>query len=289
MPAFKNIAGQRFGRLTATRRVGTNEHRQSMWLFGCACGNEITAVMSHAISGHTQSCGCLHLETLLQPAVRHGQSRVKRRSREYEAWAHMLRRCRNENDPGYKNYGGRGITVCERWNTFENFLADIGPKPSPRHTLDRIDNNGNYELGNCRGATRIEQANNKRNNHFITIRGRTLSIAEWARELDFLYKELCALVDYGEKLIAKMAAPARREGVRDRIRAAIGRFPMIELNALCSQSFGAADIRQRHRGHLPARRRHHAGDVHQQIPGPPSESGRAGQLDLARARLVSLW
>jgi hypothetical protein len=203
MPAFKDITGQRFSRLTAIRRVAKNQHRKSMWLFRCDCGNETVVMISHAISGHTQSCGCLHLEALLKRAVTHGQGGVNRRSREYESWAHMLQRCRNKNDPGYKNYGGRGIAVCERWNEFESFLADMGPKPSSKHQLDRIDNDEDYKPENCRWATRIEQANNKRTNHFITMAGRTLSLADWSRQLDFPYKELCALVDYGEKLFAK--------------------------------------------------------------------------------------
>jgi hypothetical protein len=217
MPAFKDISGRRFGRLTAIRRVAKNQHRKSMWLFKCECGNEAVISISHAMNGHTQSCGCLHLEVLLQRSVTHGQARVKRRSGEYGVWSGIRARCRNKNDLGYKNYGGRGVKVCERWNNFENFLADMGPRPSPKHQIERIDNDGDYEPGNCRWATRIEQANNRRNNHFITMGGRTLSIADWARKIDFPYKELRALVDYGEKLLAKnertALTAARRSGV----------------------------------------------------------------------------
>jgi hypothetical protein len=105
-----------------------------------------------------------------------------RHIREHDAWRGMLARCRNPRHPSYKNYGGRGITACERWNSFENFLDDMGKRPSPKHSLDRIDNNGNYEPGNCRWATRREQANNTRMNRFVTFDGRTMTLAQWARE-----------------------------------------------------------------------------------------------------------
>jgi hypothetical protein len=159
----------------------------------------------------------LKLEKLSQFSVVHGNSRHGKESREYRTWRHIRSRCRNKNNPAYKDYGGRGISVCDRWNSFANFLADMGPKPSPKHQIERIDNDGDYEPSNCRWATPIEQSNNRRTNHFITIRGRTLSIADWAREIDFPYKELRALVDYGEKLLAKnertALTAARRSGV----------------------------------------------------------------------------
>jgi hypothetical protein len=101
---------------------------------------------------------------------------------EYSSWHNMLDRCNNPNNKRYKDWGGRGITVCERWNVFENFLADMGLKPSPEHEIDRIDNDGNYEPGNCRWAPLLVQANNRRDNHPFTINGRTQTIAQWARE-----------------------------------------------------------------------------------------------------------
>jgi hypothetical protein len=122
----------------------------------------------------------------------------------------MRERCLNPNNIRYDRYGGRGITICARWyygeaglSGFACFCADMGPKQSPRHTLDRIDNDGNYEPGNCRWATPREQANNSRRNHFITMAGRTLSLADWSRQLNFPYNELRALVVYGKKLFAR--------------------------------------------------------------------------------------
>ena len=103
---------------------------------------------------------------------------------EHHAWHRMLHRCYCQTNPAWKHYGGRGITVCQRWrDSFENFLADMGPKPSPKHSIDRIDNNGNYEPGNCRWATQTEQSRNTRRNVYVTWNNRTMTCAEWAEVL----------------------------------------------------------------------------------------------------------
>jgi hypothetical protein len=107
------------------------------------------------------------------------------RTREYRAWAGMIQRCTNERLPKFPRYGGRGIRVCERWRfSFTDFLADMGPRPSPKHSLDRIDVNGHYEPGNCRWATAQEQQWNRENNHNVTIAGTTLPVTEWSRRLN---------------------------------------------------------------------------------------------------------
>jgi hypothetical protein len=113
------------------------------------------------------------------PEIKHG----KRKSKEYTAWDHMKRRCMNSSHPKYKNYGGRGITVCEAWLDFINFYRDMGDCPSPKHSLDRINNNGNYEPENCRWATFQQQQNNRRDNIIISFAGRTMTISEWSRFL----------------------------------------------------------------------------------------------------------
>lgn len=114
------------------------------------------------------------------PAFRHGHSTRSNQSAEYRTWANMLLRCRNPGASNYAYYGGRGIRVCERWLTFENFFADVGPRPSAKHTLDRINSEGHYEPGNVRWATMKEQGRNTRRNHLITFGGETLCAAEWA-------------------------------------------------------------------------------------------------------------
>jgi hypothetical protein len=195
MPALRDITGQKFGRLTAIRCTGKNERGQHTWLFQCDCGAQLVIVLSDATSSNTQSCGCLAREAKKQRFVTHGHSRRGAMSGEYRAWSAMHRRCRN---PRRKNYHGRGITVCERWQRFENFLADMGPKPSPKHQTDRFPNKGgHYEPGNVRWATPIEQANNTRVNHLLTIDGQTLTTSEWARETNIAPKTLRARVKYG--------------------------------------------------------------------------------------------
>lgn len=142
--------GQRYGRLTAIEFSGRERHGWAVWRFRCDCGKELTALAANARYGTTKSCGCLR--------IKHGMNGTK----EYHSWIGMLSRCRDPNNAGYKDYGGRGITVCDRWTKFENFFADMGLKPSPSHSIDRIDNNGNYEPSNCKWSTPEEQSNNQR-------------------------------------------------------------------------------------------------------------------------------
>jgi hypothetical protein len=116
---------------------------------------------------------------------------------EYRTWRHILIRCENENAKCYYRYGGRGIKVCERWHRFESFLEDMGMKPSALHSIDRIDPNGHYEPGNCRWATTVEQARNKRNNRLVEIDGETLTVAEWGERSGVNMKVICSRLDKG--------------------------------------------------------------------------------------------
>lgn len=177
---FKDITGQVFGRLTvlAPRKVG----RKYRWLCRCECGNETIVQRGALLGGTTASCGCLATEMLIARSSTHCMTRTP----EHRTWAGMKSRCYNQHTHSFSDYGGRGITVCNRWReSFEAFYADMGPRPSPRHSLDRIDNDGNYEPGNCRWATRSEQQTNKRNNHRLELNGECLTIADWSRKLGF--------------------------------------------------------------------------------------------------------
>lgn len=182
---FIDLSGQRFGRLTVFNPIRGG--REVKWDCLCDCGNT-AVVLGHCLrSGDTASCGCIRRETTAARGhnhLRHGAARLGKRTPGYGVWTRLRNRCTNPNHQDWENYGGRGITVCTRWDTFENFLADMGSRPSPKHSIERREVDGNYEPSNCEWATLVTQANNKRRNHKLTFAGKTLSISQWARELE---------------------------------------------------------------------------------------------------------
>ena len=167
-PRRTDLTGQRFSRWLVIRFSHIEQPRRAAhWLCQCDCGTKRIVRAQQLISGQSKSCGCLKVEIFVANTTKHGHSSSifpKGRSSEYLAWQSMKDRCTNPNNKQFKDYGGRGIKVCKRWhNSFEAFLADMGMKPSPEHSLDRYPNNdGNYEPKNCRWATWKQQASNKR-------------------------------------------------------------------------------------------------------------------------------
>ena len=173
-----DLTGQRFGRLVAEEVVG-RRHRERLWRCRCDCGSEKTVVAGGLRSGRTQSCGCMSAELASNRLITHGMNRTPL----YRRWCLMISRVANPNIRQWADYGGRGITVCDRWREFENFAKDMGSTFSPELQLDRIDNDGPYSPENCRWATRTEQARNKRNNRRIEVNGVTLTLVEWSERL----------------------------------------------------------------------------------------------------------
>lgn len=158
----EDLLNRRYGKLTVIRYAGMSPAYRRMWECKCDCGGRSITRGDRLRSGTTKSCGCLSLETTLARITKHGLSGTP----EYHAWASMVNRCTNKKDPAYGYYGGRGVTVCERWMVFENFLADMGKRPSSSHSLDRIDNDllvNSYSKKNCRWTTRgVQQRNTRR-------------------------------------------------------------------------------------------------------------------------------
>lgn len=151
-----------------------------MVLAKCACGTTKLVNRSHLLAGRSKSCGCYNLEVLRARVTRHGHSVNGKSTTTFNIWMGMFARCHSPTSPAYKRYGGRGIKVCRRWNKFENFLSDMGERPSRAHSLDRINNDGGYSPSNCRWATRAQQNRNRSNNQWLTIDGKTAIITDWA-------------------------------------------------------------------------------------------------------------
>lgn len=160
---IQDLTEKRFGRLIVLSREPNNDHRQSMWKCLCSCGRQITIRRDGLVVAKTQSCGCLQKESV----TTHGLSD----SSIYHRWTLIKDRCLNPNNADYKRYGGRGIGLCERWVVFENFFADMGYPPSREYTIDRIDNNGNYEKANCRWIKQITNSRNTRQAKYWFIHG----------------------------------------------------------------------------------------------------------------------
>lgn len=179
-----------FDRWTVIRRAENRWGRVPYWLCRCACGVEKEVHGQRLQEGGSTSCGCSRIGN--GNRRKHGFTRT----RIYKIWSNMLERCHNPKRHVFPYYGGRGIKVCDRWMSFENFLADMGHEPEG-YTLDRIDTNGNYEPDNCRWASRKEQARNTRRNNVISFNGKSLSLSEWEEELGISQKVLCSRLRSG--------------------------------------------------------------------------------------------
>lgn len=183
---YADLIGKTRNRLTIKYFAYKSDgHKTLMAVCLCECGNWTVTSLCAIRRSNTKSCGCLWLEKLRTNRRTHGMTR----SREFNIWNGMLQRCNNDRNPGYRYYGGRGVTVCRRWQKFENFIADMGLCP-PKLTLERRDNSGPYSPANCYWATRVEQQRNRRNTLRFTFNGKTKTLMEWSIAVGIRYKTL---------------------------------------------------------------------------------------------------
>lgn len=198
MTKLIDLTGLRFSRIVVLRLGERTKGGQTTWVCMCDCGVEFSAQASNIKNGKTRSCGCLRKEQLSEFNTLYKTKHKKCKTTEYRIWSGIHTRCLNKLDNGYKEYGGRGISICDRWRVFENFLLDMGERPSPNHSIDRIDVNGNYEPSNCRWATFFEQCNNKRDTVFIEYEGEKRTIAEWSKIKGLSYRIIWTRLRYGK-------------------------------------------------------------------------------------------
>lgn len=172
-----NLTGHVYHRLTVIDRAGS-KNGNATWLCQCSCGNKCIVRGDHLRAGLSRSCGCLRIEE----NTTHGATHRRGRTPTYRTWLGMRQRCQCTGDNGFSGYGAAGITVCERWQSFANFLADMGERPDGA-SIERIDNGQGYHPGNCRWASPREQMRNTRRTRVLTWRGRSLCLTDWAAHL----------------------------------------------------------------------------------------------------------
>lgn len=202
-----DLRGRKFGRLTAVQ-FAYKRNKNYFYKCVCECGKECIKSRDYLLyesSSVHKSCGCWRKEQQARTTRNTHKMHTLEHRPEYITWKAMKQRCYDVNCKAYFNYGGRGIKVCDRWlNSFENFLADMGEKPSPAHSLDRIDTNGDYCPENCRWATREEQANNKRSSIMIEYNGKTQTFAQWSKELNIPYYSALGLYKNTKRTFAEI-------------------------------------------------------------------------------------
>jgi len=183
-----DLTGNRYGKLMVLAHTGKDDNRVHFWECLCDCGETHKASGNNLKAGHVTSCGCNMSGNTWN--IKHGFSGTTT----FNVWSSMKARCSNENHDSYHRYGGRGIEVCDRWLSFENFLADMGERPKWM-SIERLDNDGNYDLSNCKWATFVEQCRNKSTNRWITFNGKTMILTDWAKEKGIKLQTLVRRLD----------------------------------------------------------------------------------------------
>jgi len=216
---FKDLTGKTFGRLKVVKYIGrcyATPSFRNYWSMNCSCGaKDVSVTTGDLTNGCTRSCGCLSNEMRAERCFVHGHSTAGSPTPTYTTWLSMKKRCHDKKGSSYKNYGGRGITICKHWGQFKNFLDDMGERPSNK-TLDRIDNNGNYEKSNCRWATAKEQGRNSRRNRIVSFNGRDLPIAAWAEEYGIKSSTFHSRLSSKWSVKKALTTPVRKHTVKNR-------------------------------------------------------------------------
>lgn len=206
-PLFVDLTGKRFGSVTVTAYAGKSG-RNSSWFYRCDCGSEGQTKSTNL--KRQKSCGCEHRSSLSDRQTSHGATRGKQVSPEFRSWESMIRRCCDPRVAHYPRYGGRGISVCEKWREgFANFYADMGRRPSPKHSLDRIDNDGNYEPGNCRWATWSEQRRNRPDCHWVDWDGEVITLQDACDRVGLIDVTVHGRLRRGWSLQRALSTPTR--------------------------------------------------------------------------------
>lgn len=206
MPAVKDITGKKFGHWTVIQRAQNDKSGNRRWLCRCSCGTEKIVYGGHLAAGRSQSCGCIRDADTGRRGMVHGMAG----SRTYRIWSGMKYRCQNPKCPAFANYGGRGITVCDEWQHFEKFLADMGVAPKNK-TLDRIDNNDGYYKENCRWASRKRQNNNRRDNRILTLGDVSLNMTQWSEKTGIAEGTIRKRLKLGWSVDSALTIPSRKK------------------------------------------------------------------------------
>lgn len=200
------MAGKTFGRWSVLpNAIPVIKNHFTYWGCVCACGKKKMVLGTTLRNGRSKSCCCLRGEH----QRKHGCAIREKKHPEYGVWQGMRQRCQNPNNQAWKWYGGRGIKVCERWDSFANFFADMGERPTPKHQLERIENDGNYEPSNCKWATRKEEMRNTRQNHLLTFNGQTLCLKEWSEKTGLNYGTLTGRIKTGWSVDGALSEPTQ--------------------------------------------------------------------------------
>ncbi len=209
-PRFIDLTGKRFSRWKVLNYFGqTKHHHDSLWLCRCNCGTTRVVLGNSLRHNTSKSCGCFNREQISRRFKIHGMHGTP----EYRSWQSMKNRCYRTSELGYQNYGGRGIKVCRRWlNSFVAFFMDMGPKPSPKHSLDRVDNDGPYCPRNCRWETRKQQARNTRKNRRLTYNNCTLTLPEWAERFGINGGTIRSRLRLGWSVHRTLSTPVKSSG-----------------------------------------------------------------------------